>query len=103
MPVKGRIFPSVVVAVDKLCNPCPALLHRLVALQVDVLILDGLPEPFDADIVIARPFESMNCSCHVSETTDQASGGPDGCSSFPSASSCGHVPPSLSDGSSGPA
>ena len=51
----GGVGPLVIVEGDPLANPGLRLRAGLPSVQIDALILQGPPEPFDEDVVEAAP------------------------------------------------
>ena len=54
--VKTGVRTSSVIEIDVVPNRCSGLSHRIIGLEVDLLILDGSPEAFYEDIVSPTPF-----------------------------------------------
>ena len=55
----ARVRPARVVEGDVAADAFAGSAHRLVGVQVDLLVLDRAPHPFDEDVVAPAPLPSM--------------------------------------------
>ena len=51
LPVKARMRPAGIIEAEIAANRSPRLGHRVVGLEIHLLILDGSPQPFDEHVV----------------------------------------------------